>query len=35
VRIGLVNDLPMALEALRRVLATAPRHRVARRTGRT
>lgn len=28
-RIGLVNDLPMALEALRRVLATAPRHRVA------
>jgi two-component system response regulator WspF len=29
VRIGLVNDLPMALEALRRVLATAPQHRVA------
>ena len=27
-RIGLVNDLPMAVEAMRRVLATAPQHAV-------
>lgn len=27
-RIGLVNDLPMAVEAMRRVLANAPQHRV-------
>ena len=28
-RIGLVNDMPMALEALRRVISRAPRHRIA------
>ena len=28
-RLGLVNDLPMALEALRRVLLRAPQHRIA------
>jgi two-component system, chemotaxis family, response regulator WspF len=29
VRIGIVNDLPLAVEALRRALAVAPQHRVA------
>ena len=26
-RIGIVNDMPVAVEALRRVLALAPEHR--------
>jgi two-component system response regulator WspF len=29
VRIGLVNDMPMAIEALRRTLAFAPEHEIA------